>query len=114
MPSLERRYADRYAVSLAVEIHDEHGFTIHVAQNVSVGGAFVFHPAPIAVGEQLLLSFQIPGDGRPIRCDGAVVNIQDGDISGMGVRFVGMSTGDQERLRSFLEQVSQPGITTRS
>jgi uncharacterized protein (TIGR02266 family) len=103
--SLERRRAYRATVSIAVEISDPSGFTLHSTRDVSVGGVFFDRAIPHKVGSRVQLSFQLPGDPRNIRCDGEVVNVPDKSGYGMGVRFSNVAPADQQRLEEFIQEM---------
>jgi uncharacterized protein (TIGR02266 family) len=100
--SLERRRERRVAVSLAVEVRDEHGFSLQSTRDVSTGGVFFDRAIPYAVGCEVQLSFALPGDDRTIRCRGEVVNVPDAKSFGMGVRFLDLAPIDREALEKFV------------
>lgn len=101
--SLDRRQHPRAPVSLAVELKDDHGFSIHSAHDLSTGGVFFDRAIPHAVGETIELSFTLPGDERAIRCRGEVVNVPDATDYGMGVRFMTMKPTDLKKLEEFIK-----------
>lgn len=104
--SLERRKTQRVPVAITVEIRDERGFSLHSTRDVSVGGVFFDRAIPHPVGAKVQLVLQIPGEGRPLRCEGEVANVPDKQGYGMGVRFLTISVPDTERLARFLDEVS--------
>ncbi len=101
----ERRRATRVAVNITVELRDRRGFSLHSTRDLSIGGVFFDRAIPHAVGERVQLSLQLPGDSRALRCDGEVVNVPNKQGYGMGVRFVTLSPGDQQRLEAFLDSI---------
>ena len=103
--SLERRRASRIPVAIAVELRDEHGFSLHSSSDISDGGAFFDRAIPHKVGHRLTVSFTLPGDRRPIVCEGEVVNVPDANEYGMGVRFLLMGDEDRRRLVAFIQQM---------
>ncbi|MHB8875949.1 MAG: PilZ domain-containing protein [Myxococcaceae bacterium] len=103
--SLERRREARFPVAIAVELRDQRGFSLHSSSDISVGGAFFDRAIPHQVGHRLTVSFTLPGERRPIVCEGEVVNVPDSSSFGMGVRFSMMSDEDRRRLEAFTQQV---------
>jgi uncharacterized protein (TIGR02266 family) len=103
--SLERRRASRVPVAIAVELRDERGFSLHSSSDISDGGAFFDRAIPHQVGHRLTVSFTLPGERRPIVCEGEVVNVPDTNEYGMGVRFVMMRSEDKIRLVAFIKQM---------
>lgn len=99
--SLERRNAQRLAVSIAVELSGQRGFSLHSTQDLSVGGAFFDRAIPLPVGAQVTVTLRLPGEA-PIVCQGEVANVPEKSSFGMGVRFTRLSPADQKRLEAFL------------
>jgi uncharacterized protein (TIGR02266 family) len=91
-------------VSLAIEVRDGRGFSLHSSRDISMGGVFFDRAIPHAVGSQVELSFTLPGEATAIRCRGEVVNVPDAKDYGMGVRFIGLLPGDAQRLGDFITQ----------
>jgi uncharacterized protein (TIGR02266 family) len=102
----ERRRVIRVKVQVPIEIRDQHGFSLHAASDLSVGGAFFDRSIPNPVGSKVRVSVQLPGE-TPISCDGEVVNVPDRKNFGMGVRFFNMAEADQARLQAFTEGVTK-------
>lgn len=101
--SLERRKSPRVVVSLAVELRDARGFSLHSSRDISIGGLFFDRAIPHAIGERLTVVFKLPGDDRSIICPGQVANVPDETSFGMGVRFVDMNPTDRDRLQKFID-----------
>jgi uncharacterized protein (TIGR02266 family) len=99
--SLERRRAVRANVVIPIEVRDERGFSLHSTRDISSGGVFFDRAIPHPVGEKVELSFTLPGDEKPIRCRGEVVNVPDKKGYGMGIRFLDLSGADAQRLDAF-------------
>lgn len=100
-PTPERRRTSRVPVAIAMELRDEHGFSLHSSSDLSTGGAFFDQSIPKKVGSQVTVSFTLPGDPSPIVCKGEVVNVPNKKSFGMGVRFLDLSEPDRVRLESF-------------
>jgi len=103
--SFERRKQTRVNVSLAVEVRDNRGFSLHSTRDISSGGVFFDRAIPHKVGSRVELSFTLPGDTRAIRCTGEVVNVPDAHDYGMGIRFLDLSPSDGQRIETFAEQL---------
>lgn len=104
--SLERRRETRVEVSIAVEVRDHAGFTIHSTRDLSTGGVFFDRAIPQAEGAAVELEFRLPGDSAPIRCSGQVVNVPDAQGFGMGIHFVFLKEADRARIEAFVRQQS--------
>jgi uncharacterized protein (TIGR02266 family) len=102
--ALERRSQLRVPVSLAVEVRDEKGFTLHSTRDLSEGGVYFDRAIPQPVGASVELEFRLPGDEAPIRCQGQVVNVPDAKDFGMGVNFVFLKESDRARIEAFVRQ----------
>jgi uncharacterized protein (TIGR02266 family) len=102
--SMERRRSARVNVSIAIEIRDGRGFSIHSSHDISEGGVYFDRAIPHPVGEHVQLVFTLPGDDRPFSLEGEVVNVPDAHSYGMGIRFVSLRPNDLERLRKFTEE----------
>jgi uncharacterized protein (TIGR02266 family) len=102
---LERRRATRANVVIPIEVRDEHGFSLHSTRDISSGGAFFDRAIPHPVGAQVELCFTLPGDEKPIRCRGEVVNVPDKKDFGMGIRFLDLSAPDAARLDAFAKEM---------
>ncbi len=103
----DRRKSARIPVSVAIEIRDRHGFSVHSTTDLSVGGAFFGFSIPNKVGSKVAVSVNLPGEA-PIACEGEVVNVPDRKNFGMGVRFLNMSDEDRKRLEAFTSRVVAP------
>ena len=102
--SMERRRSARVNVSIAVEIRDGRGFSLHSSKDISEGGLYFDRAIPHPVGEHVQLVFTLPGDDRPVQCEGEVVNVPDAHDFGMGIRFVSLKPVDRERIQKFMAE----------
>jgi len=100
--SFDRRQYERVPVSLAVEVRDARGFSLHSSRDLSIGGVFFEFAIPHPVGERVELTFSLPGDHQPISCRGEVVNVPDATAFGMGIQFVDLRPADLTRLEAFV------------
>lgn len=85
MSSFERRKHHRVAASIAVEVRDDRGFSLLSTRDLSGGGAFF---------------------DRSIRCEAQISNVPDLHGYGLGVRFLDLSPGDEQRITQFTRAFS--------
>ena len=103
----ERRLYPRRPLRTKVIFDDEFGdglFYVY-SEDVSMGGIFLASDIPVRIGTMLFLSFCLHGHKRPIRVTGEVVRRAGGGetgLSGVGIRFVGLSDLARKRLEEFL------------
>ena len=74
-------------------------------RDLSVGGAFLRSDLLFEVGEELQLTFQLPGDAE-VKALGRVVHVvrEAGadNVPGMGISFTRLSERDRDAVRGFL------------
>ena len=84
------RFYDRVPFSVEVEYRTPSSFLVAYSANLSKGGIFLETAAPLAIGNELALKFQIPGFGA-IEVRGIVAWVRaqasDGKPAGMGIEF---------------------------
>ena len=87
LPDFNRRPA-RVAEALEMKIIADHGPHSALTKDISVNGAFAVSDLHVAVNEELLFSFLLPGKEVPIETQGRVVWLRKGGaVSGFGVEF---------------------------
>ncbi len=99
----DRRTNNRVVVDLWVEEHTEDALYFQRATNLSIGGVFLDRTLPHPAGTRVQLELRLPGETAPLRVAGEVVPTVDRDM-GMGVRFVGLSTFERDRIASYLDR----------
>ena len=104
--SLERRNALRVAVAIPVEVRLGRNFTLHSTRDLSIGGLFFDRAIPHPIGTVVHLSFRLPGDSSPVRCEGEVMSVPEHGGYGMGIRFSQMLDADVKRLDSFVGEMN--------
>ena len=97
----ERRSAARHNLTLTVEVSLGNSLSLHACENLSAGGAFFRHAIPFKVGTRVDVKFTLPGEQAPIHCKGEVANVPAPADFGMGVRFVGLSSEEEQRIGDF-------------
>jgi c-di-GMP-binding flagellar brake protein YcgR len=102
--------AARSAARLLVQLHARvgEGSFKRVAQtaNISETGMLLSGAPELPLKSKLELEFELPGDSRPIQAIAEVVRHASPEVenlTGIGVRFIEMSSEAAERLQDFLE-----------
>lgn len=99
-----RRTVERVEVVWSVDCTTEQTFLYASITNISALGIFVQTNEPLPVGTQMTLRFAPPGSQEPFVVPGVVqwlnpVRPMAENLNpGMGIRFVGLSLEDRERL----------------
>jgi len=87
LPEINRRPA-RVAEALEMKIVADHCPHPALTEDISVNGAFAVSDLHVAVNEELMFSFLLPGKEVPIEVQGRVVWLRKGGaVSGFGVEF---------------------------
>jgi type IV pilus assembly protein PilZ len=98
-----RREHDRVDVTWAVDCVADDTFLYASIANISQMGIFVRTTEPLAIGTKMNLAFAPPGH-EPFALEGAVAWVNpvrpggDNPNPGMGIRFVGLTLDQRERL----------------
>ena len=100
----ERRASQRIDVQLHVVEKVEDSLYFQRTANISAGGLFLEGTMPHPPGTKVKLRFNLPGDAEPIEVDGEIAAPTKEDDLGMGVRFVGLSDRDRERIENFIQE----------
>ena len=104
----DRRLYPRQPLRTKVVFDDEFGdglFYVY-SEDISMGGIFLASEIPVRMGTMLFLSFRLHGHKRPIHVTGEVVRragTGESGLSGVGIRFVGLSELARKRLEEFIE-----------
>lgn len=87
LPEINRRPV-RVAEALEMKIVADHSPHPALTEDISVNGAFAVSDLHVAVNEELMFSFLLPGKEVPIEAQGRVVWLRKGGaVSGFGVEF---------------------------
>jgi type IV pilus assembly protein PilZ len=109
--SANRREHDRFEVTWAVDCVADDTFLFASIANISQMGIFVRTEEPLAIGTPLVMSFAPPGH-EPFKLEGAVAWVNkvregsDNPNPGMGVRFLGLTLDDRERLVEVIRTIA--------
>jgi type IV pilus assembly protein PilZ len=106
----ERRQWERVLVDLEVDYGNEENYLFAYIRDISATGIFVRTNAPEPPGTRLNLRFTPPGALDPFELEGEVIWINpfrpghsDNLHPGMGIRFIGLTDDDRERLVDFIK-----------
>jgi len=80
----EKRKCPRKSTFIWTECSADTRFFTDFIQNLSVSGLFIETQLPFFVGEELSMTFSLPGADDPIKITGKIVRI---DSKGIGVQF---------------------------
>lgn len=106
----ERRRFERHDLAAEIGMRSESNFYTGFSDDLSEGGLFVATYALLPVGARVEVSFWLPS-GHEIKCTAEVRWVRDPrhqhddhhTSPGMGVRFLGLSSDDQNAIRHFME-----------
>jgi uncharacterized protein (TIGR02266 family) len=108
LTNFSRRTEPRIPKTLSVSYKDKKSFLTAYTGNISGGGLFIKTDSPLPVGESFSLKLQLPEipDPLKIQCTVAWANKQEeGEASGMGIKFSKMSDKDNQRLQSYIKSL---------
>ena len=97
----DRRYERRVAIDV---IHDGAAFSSHT-RNISLGGVFIETETSLPFGARVSLKFRIPTQAEVVEVEGQVrwLELEDGHVRGIGIRFDGLRARDVWALNKFFE-----------
>ncbi len=98
----DRRYERRVAIDFTYE---GTAYSSHT-RNISLGGVFIDTDRTLPFGARLGLKFKVPTQAEPIEVEGQVrwLEMEEGRLRGIGVRFEGLRARDVWALNKFFEQ----------
>jgi hypothetical protein len=100
LPVAARRQA-RHAVPIQVETSTGGESVGALALNVSAGGMLIEHPTTLTVGQQVRISFRLPGSAGAISGNAMVVRADS--FGRWGIEFLYLDGDGLERVRQFVE-----------
>ncbi len=110
--NLSQRTAPRVNISVPVRFslngeHEHHDYSV----NVSSGGLYLASRENFELGQELRLTFSLPGTPRPLHCHGRVAWLNQGpdrkrsDVAeGVGIEFVSLPPDKRRQLQQFVMQ----------
>ena len=104
------RVAERFDLEVKVDLESDHNFYTGLTQNISAGGLFIATHQLRRIGDHIKVKFSLPGSPAPISIDTEVRWIRENSLlhrfdgsTGMGVRFIDLSSEASQAIQSFLE-----------
>ena len=95
----ERRAFIRKKCSIPVSYATYDRVYSNVIKNISQKGVFIETQRPLFVGEELIISFSMPGFGKPLKVKGEIVQVSR---TGIGVEFKNMSPYIEEMIATLI------------
>ena len=97
-----RRYDRRVPIDFA---HEGSSFSAHT-RNISLGGVFIETDHTLPFGAKISLRFKVPTQTEMIEVEGQVrwLEMDEGRLRGLGVRFEGLRARDVWALNKFFEK----------
>jgi uncharacterized protein (TIGR02266 family) len=103
----DRRYERRVSIDILYEGNSFDGQT----RNISLGGVFIDTEHTLPFGARIKLRFKVPTQVEPVEVEGQVrwLELEEGRLRGIGVRFEGLRARDVWALNKFFERpVEEP------
>lgn len=104
---MERRRSDqRYERELPIDFSYEGRSYSGRTRNISLGGVFIQTEVPLPFGSKVVLKLKLPAQRDGIEVGGQVrwLEMEDGLLRGLGVRFEGLRARDVWALNKYFEQ----------
>ena len=78
-------------------------------RNISLGGVFIEPTSTMPFGAKACLKFRVPTQTEAIEVDGQVrwLEMEDGQVRGIGIRFEGLRARDVWALNKFFEKPNE-------
>jgi uncharacterized protein (TIGR02266 family) len=101
----DRRYERRIAVDVT---HEGSAFGAHT-RNISLGGVFLEGERSLPFGARVSLKFRVPQQHDNVEVEGQVrwLEMEEGHVRGIGVRFDGLRARDVWALNKFFESPTE-------
>ncbi len=110
----ERRIAPRFEVTTKVKVESPRGIQRYQSLNLSTGGIFLESDKPLAIGTELVLKFDLPGEGA-VLAKGVVkhhhpliVTAEGGQkvLQGMGISFLRIEGDGSQALAEQIKKLT--------
>ena len=98
----ERRAFIRKTCSIPVSYATYDRVYSNTIKNICQKGVFIETQRPLFVGEELILSFSMPGFGKALKVKGEIVQVSR---SGIGVEFKSMSPYVEEMIATLINRM---------
>ena len=100
----ERRAFIRKTCSIPISYATYDRVYSNTIKNISQKGVFIETKRPLFVGEELILSFSMPGFGKALKVRGEIVQVSR---SGIGVEFQNMSPYVEEMIAALINRMKE-------
>jgi len=106
-----QRRAERHDLKVEVSAQSDHQFFTGFSENISSGGLFIGTYQILPIGTKFKLSFSVPGVDRTFEASCEVRWLREYNentpdvVPGVGVRFVGLDSQDEQILDAILQRV---------
>ena len=104
----DKRRSLRIPIQLKVDVEspNEH-YLFESSSNLSQNGIFIQTDQPLEPGSKVIIQFSLPGGDR-IRTRGEVIWVNEGDDdeAGMGVKFIGLSEEDRDKILAAIKKIA--------
>ncbi len=103
----DRRYERRVDIDIT---HDGSTWT-SFTRNISLGGVFIDADRPLPFGARVSMKFRVPTQTDFVQAEGQVrwIEMEDGHVHGIGIRFEGLRARDVWALNKFFEKPTEEG-----
>ena len=98
----DRRYDRRVPIDFS---HEGSSFSAHT-RNISLGGVFIETEMALPFGARVALKFRVPTQHEGVEVEGQVrwLEMEEGHVRGIGIRFDGLRARDVWALNKFFEK----------
>jgi type IV pilus assembly protein PilZ len=113
---LDKRAAEREAITLKVDYKRLNTFFADYTKNISKGGTFIRTTKPLPVGTEFLFVLSLPTLNEQIQLTGEVKwtvaeeQASDSKPPGMGIKFKFDSDTDRSRVDQFVERLMKNAL----
>lgn len=106
--ALDKRRDYRVPIQLKVDVESPNDhYLFEYSSNLSENGIFIQTTEPLDPGTTVNIQFTLPDD-HTIRTRGEViwVNFDEEDESGMGIKFIGLTLADRNRILTAIKKLA--------
>jgi type IV pilus assembly protein PilZ len=116
--ALEKRRADRAAITLKVDYRRLNSFFADYTKNISKGGTFIRTSKPLTVGTEFVFVLSLPTLNEQLQLNGEVKWVVTDEQateelpSGMGIRFKFDNDEERAKVDEFVERLMVDALGT--
>ncbi len=104
----DRRRSTRSPLEIPVDYSTVDTFFAEFTANVNEGGMFIETDVPGEPDSEVELSFRLPGRDDPVKVEGRVAWVSDGESGqpqGMGIEFLTLSSEVRQQINSVVRKL---------